>query len=134
LTAGALLTLAGLHVAWGLGSALPFRDRADLADAVIGGREVPGSAACFAVAGALGAGAALVSGVGVAGALRRTGLLGLAAVLGLRGALGVLGRTDVVSPGSTSARFRRLDRRVYAPLCLGLAGGALTARTGSVAT
>lgn len=128
-TAGTLLTLAALHAAWGCGSAAPFRSRDELADAVIGGRAVPGSASCFTVAAALGAGAALVADAPhVAVRLRRVGLLGLAGVLGLRGALGLIGRTDLVSPGSTSVRFRRLDRKIYSPLCVGLAAGALAAR------
>jgi hypothetical protein len=43
-------------------------------------------------------------------------------VLAVRGTLGLAGMTHVLSPGSTSARFRTLDRRVYSPLCLALAG------------
>jgi hypothetical protein len=38
------------------------------------------------------------------------------------GTLGMAGRTRMVWPSSASARFMRLDRRVYAPLCLALAG------------
>jgi hypothetical protein len=44
------------------------------------------------------------------------------AVLAGRGALGLAGRTALVAPGSVSARFTRLDRRVYSPACLALAG------------
>jgi hypothetical protein len=129
LTASALVVLAGLHVAWGLGSTVPFGDRAQLADSVIGGAAVPERAACFAVAAALGTGAALVSDMPrLAAAPRRLGLLGMATVFGVRGGLGLIGRTDVISPGSASARFRDLDRRFYAPLCLALAAGALAAR------
>jgi hypothetical protein len=36
--------------------------------------------------------------------------------------LGLAGRTRLVSPSSASPRFIRLDRRVYSPLCLALAG------------
>jgi hypothetical protein len=54
--------------------------------------------------------------------LKRVGGAGVASVLAARGLLGLLGRTDVVSPGSTSERFRRRDRRCYAPFCLALAG------------
>jgi hypothetical protein len=129
LTAVVLAALAGLHVAWGRGSAVPFADRGELADAVIGRQQVPGPGACYAVAAALGVGAALVGGVpGVSHDRRRAGLLGMAGVLGLRGALGLVGMTDLLSPGSTSERFRRLDRRVYSPLCLALAAGSLAAR------
>ncbi|MGH3587281.1 MAG: hypothetical protein ACRDQ0_13250, partial [Pseudonocardia sp.] len=59
--------------------------------------------------------------------IQRLGVLGVISVLGLRGALGVAGRTDMMSPGSTSSRFRTLDRRIYGPLCLGLAALALPA-------
>ncbi len=48
-----------------------------------------------------------------------------------RGALGLAGRTDIVSPGSVSERFRRLDRRCYSPLCLALAALAVPAVSGS---
>ncbi|MGH3396522.1 MAG: hypothetical protein ACRDPO_17710 [Streptosporangiaceae bacterium] len=90
-----LLTAAGLHAAWSAGLAWPFRDRAALADAVVGAAEVPGPAACLAVSGGLG----------------------------------LAGQTRLVSPVSVSARFMRLDRRVYSPLCLTLAGlAALSAR------
>jgi hypothetical protein len=107
---------------------VPFGARDDLADAVIGGRDVPSPVACLAVGVALLGGAALVSDrPHLADLPRRVGLLGMAAVLSVRGGLGIAGRTDLLSPGSTSARFRRLDRRVYAPLCLGLAAGALRA-------
>jgi uncharacterized protein DUF3995 len=132
LTALTLAGLAGLHVAWGLGSTVPFGDRDQLADSVVGSAAVPGAAACFAVATALGTGAALVSNVPrVAAMPRRAGLLGMAAIFGARGGLGLIGRTDIVSPGSASDRFRQLDRRFYAPLCLVLAAGALAARHGS---
>lgn len=132
----ALLALAGLHAAWGTGAAWPFRDRADLADAVAGTREVPGPAACFAVSGALAAAGALVGGVPARRpALRRLGLAGVTAVLAGRGALGLAGRTRLISPGSQSPRFTRLDRRVYSPLCLTLAAlaalSALPAAPGS---
>jgi hypothetical protein len=43
-------------------------------------------------------------------------------VLTGRGALGLTGKTRLVSPSSASERFGRLDRRVYSPLCLVLAG------------
>jgi hypothetical protein len=120
--------LAALHVAWGAGSSIPFDDRGDLADAVVGTRAVPPPAACYMVAGALTAAAALVLGLPAGRpAFRRVGLLGVTSILGTRGLFGLAGRTDVVSPGSTSVRFRRLDRRLYSPLCLALAGGAWSA-------
>lgn len=117
-----LLGVAGLHVAWGLGSTWPLPDRASFADAVTGTENVPPPAACFAVAGALGLAAALVGGrPRRVPLLRRLGAGGVVGVLAVRGGVGLLGLTDLVSPGSSSPRFRRLDRRYYAPLCLSLA-------------
>jgi hypothetical protein len=120
--------LAGLHAAWGLGVSWPLADRDALADAVIGRAKVPPAAACWAVAGALGVAAALVGGRPRAlPQLRRAGAAAVVVVLTGRGLLGLAGRTDVVSPGSSSVRFRELDRRRYSPLCLALAGLALPA-------
>ena len=118
----ALLGLAGLHAVWGLGATWPLPDRASLADAVVGTDDVPPPAACFAVAGALGVGAILVGGrPRRVSRVRRWGSAGVVGVLAARGVAGLLGGTDRLSPGSTSPRFRRLDRRLYSPLCLGLA-------------
>jgi hypothetical protein len=122
-----LLGIAGLHVAWGLGSAWPAEDRDELADLMAGraGGAVPPPAACAAVATLLAAASGLVAGrPRRLPRLRRAGAVGVGAVLGVRGACGMAGRTDLVSPGSTSARFRRLDRRWYSPLCLFLAAAA----------
>jgi hypothetical protein len=125
-----LLAAAALHAAWGAGSAWPFRDRAALADAVIGAAEVPGPGACLAVSCALAVAGALAAGWPARHpGLRQAGISAVAAVLAARGALGLAGRTRLVSPVSVSARFTRLDRRVYSPLCLALAGlSALSAR------
>ena len=98
-----------------------------LADVVTGraGGSVPSPAACVAVAALLTCAAGLVAGwPGSLPRLRRVGAAGVAATLGVRGVCGLAGRTDLVSPGSTSARFRRLDRRYYSPLCLSLAAAA----------
>ena len=125
----AVATLAGvglLHVAWGKGSAWPMASRADLSDAVLGspglgGRR--GAAACYAMGGILGLAAVMVAGGPErVERPRRVAVAGIAAALAGRGALGLAGRTDLVSPVSTGERYRRLDRRVYAPLCLTLAG------------
>jgi hypothetical protein len=48
-------------------------------------------------------------------------------VLSVRGVLGVAGRTDLVSPGSSSPRFRALDRKLYSPLYLTIAALAAPA-------
>jgi len=128
-TAGALGALAGLHVAWGRGSSFPFHDVDELTNAVAGRRTLPPPRACFAVAGALTVASSFVADVPrLPRPVQRIGVTGVAVVLATRGGLGVAGRTDVLSPGSVSARFRRLDRRLYAPLCLALAAGALSSR------
>ena len=130
LTATTLAGLAILHVAWGRGSTFPFATQDDLADAVVGRHAVPSPGACYAVATALSIAGGLVADVPVGPApLRRVGRYGVATVLAARGLVGVLGRTDVLSPGSASARFRRLDRRLFAPLCLALATGAVISST-----
>ena len=128
LTAATLVVLAALHVAWGGGSSFPLADRDDLAEAVVGTSIVPGPLPCFGVAAALLVAASAVQNrPRWPGRLRRLALAGIAAVFGGRGLLGLAGRTSVVSPGSDGARFRRLDRRLYAPLCLVLAAGVLGA-------
>jgi hypothetical protein len=128
IAATSLLGVGGLHVVWAIGSSWPMGDRQQLADAVVGtdNAEPPSPAACLAVAGLLTTAAALVDGhPRSAPALSRIGSAGVAAVLATRGGLGLAGRTDIVSPGSTSERFRRLDRWVYSPFCLVLAALAL---------
>jgi hypothetical protein len=122
-----LLGLAGLHALWASGSSWPAEDRAELADRMAGraGGSVPSPAACLGVATVLASASALVAGrPRRLPRVRRAGTIGVAVVLGVRGACGMAGRTDLVSPGSTSPRFRRLDRRYYSPLCLSLAATA----------
>ena len=124
LAGGGLLATAGLHVAWGRGSAFPARDRAALAEGVIGappgsvdapGPGVPGPAACYTVAGALTVAAV---GINARGPVRRLIALGVVAALGTRGAVGLAG----LMPQETgSPTFRRWNRLLYSPLCLVLA-------------
>ena len=102
--------------------------RDELADSVVGSRAVPSPAACYAVATALFLASGLVADIPIGPRpLRKVGRLGVAGVLAARAVVGLAGRTDAVSPGSTSATFRRLDRRYYSPLCLALAAGAVSA-------
>lgn len=127
-TVACLGGIAALHVAWACGSSFPFSTRAELADTVVGGDVVPGSAESFAVAGLLTVAAGLVAdALPVPAPLRRVGVVGVATVLTVRGAFGFAGRTGLLVPGSDSPRFVKRDRRLYAPLCLALACGALTA-------
>jgi hypothetical protein len=130
LTSATLAAIGAIHVAWGRGSTVPFASREELADAVIGSRAAPPTGACFAVAAALFAASALVSDVPIGPRrTRRVGRRIVGGVLATRGILGLLGRTDALSPGSTSPRFRRLDRQFYSPLCLALALGSQARRT-----
>jgi len=79
------------------------------------------------VAAALFAASALVADAPVAPLrVRLIGRRVVGCVLAVRGIAGLLGRTDVLSPGSSSPRFRRLDRRYFSPLCLALAAGCQT--------
>jgi hypothetical protein len=125
-TATSLAAIGALHVAWGFGSSFPFRDRATLADRVVGNDEVPGAAPSFAVAGLLGAAALLVADrAPLPAPIRRLGVGCVAAVLGTRAAFGFTGRTARLVPGSDSPRFVALDRTVFSPLCAALAAGSL---------
>jgi hypothetical protein len=127
-TSGVLIAIAGLHVAWGVGSSFPFSNREQLADAVIGSEEVPPPAACFAVAAALIVGSAAMSeGLVLPTRLRVVVLRAMAIVLGVRSVLGFLGLTRLVSPASTSPTFRTRDRTIYSPLTFALAIAALRA-------
>lgn len=125
-----LVVVAVLHVVWAF-TPWPLATREDLARTVVGrpdgslplGIFVP---ACFAVAAALGAGAYLV--VAQAGALTTTlsgdlvriGTGALAAVLLGRGAWGLA--ESGFELGQAPASYRRLDLRLYSPLCLVLGG------------
>ncbi len=128
LTALLFVAIAALHIAWGRGSSIPFRSRPELADAVVGGDSVPPPLTCYAVATALVAGAGLILDVPLAPrSVRRLGRRVVTGVLLVRGIVGATGRTDLLAQGSVSPRFRRLDRRFFAPLCLALAAGAAAA-------
>lgn len=125
-TATTLFGIGALHAAWGKGSTFPFTGRDQLNDTVIGRDATPSPAACFAVAGLLTAAGALVAGLPAPRSrLRLAGVCTVAAALGTRAALGFAGRTEMVSPGSVSPKFRRMDRRFYSPLCAALALGAV---------
>ncbi len=129
-TAAGLAILAGLHAAWGAGSSFPLRDRASLADTIAGTDDVPGPAECAAVAGLIATAAVLVADLApIPESVRRVGVLGVAFTLGLRGGTGLTGRTGLLVPWTPAARFVRLDRRYYGPLCLTLALGALASLT-----
>lgn len=125
-----LAAIAALHALWATGSSWPLPDAESIADTVTGrsAERMPGPLPCLAVAAALSLAAALVGGhPRRAPRLSRLGAGGVVGVLTLRGTLGLAGRTDIISPGSSSARLRRIDRRVYSPICLSIAALALPA-------
>ena len=125
-----LAAVGALHVVWATGSPWPLPDKRQLTEAVSGraGDDPPSPAACLAVAGLLGTAASLVGGSPRRWPpVSRIGSAWVVAVLTARGLFGLAGRTDLISPGSESERFRRLDRRIYSPLCLTLATLALPA-------
>jgi Protein of unknown function (DUF3995) len=124
-TTATLWGIAVLHAMWGRGSTFPFTSRDRLNDTVVGRSATPSPAACFGIAGLLATAGALVVGLPSRRSwVRRAGVCTVAGVLGSRAALGFAGRTDLVSPGSVSPSFKRIDRRVFSPLCLALAIGA----------
>jgi uncharacterized protein DUF3995 len=135
--ASGLAAIAAVHLAWAAGSAWPLESRAALADAVIGRAEgeVPPPRDCAAVAALLAIAASLVAGRPRRWpTLRRRGVQAVSLSLAGRGAAGLSGRTELLSPGSCSPRFRELDRRLYSPLCLALALCSLpAARRGAAA-
>jgi hypothetical protein len=99
-------------------------DRSELADAVVGreGGRFPSSGECLTVAAALKLAALCVAWPDGPPRPFRRGVARISVLALLcRGLLGMLGRTDVVSPGSSSPRFRAMDRRLYSPICLTLA-------------
>ena len=125
-TCGVLLTAGGLHLAWGRGSSFPFATSAGLADKVVGTPRTPSPGACYTVASGLATAAALVA-IPSRNRPHRLVLGALATVFAVRAAFGFAGRTDLIVPGSSSPAFRRNDRRVFSPICLGLALGVATA-------
>ena len=130
-TATTLLGIGGLHVAWGRGATFPFASRDRLNDVVIGRSATPSPGACYGVAGLLTAAAGLVAGLPTRrSSLRRAGVGTVAATLATRAALGFAAKTELVSPGSVSPAFLRMDRRVFAPLCAALAIGAAASLRG----
>lgn len=133
--AGTLAAVGGLHAVWAY-SPWPWRDRARFADAVVGvGPEaMPSGGMCLGVAGLLGAGAYLVGARGgvvpASGPrwVRAAGAAGVAGALLVRG----VGGPALFAAGhpARSTRFVRLDRRVYAPLCVALGAGAAVVAAG----
>ena len=124
--AGLLAAIAVLHAAWGLGVRWLRHDDAALTALVVGSlrERMPPPLHCFLAAGAIFAAAVVVAAVG--GVVRlplRWGLvmllgLGVTAVFAGRGVAGYLPAWRARHP---RLPFATLDRRIYSPLCLGIA-------------
>jgi hypothetical protein len=130
-TSVGLGSISAIHVLWGRGSTFPFRERRELNDQVVGQQVTPSPASCYAVAGMLAVAAVSVERAARGSSpIARLATIGCSVVLGARAVLGFTGRTHLAVPGSTSAAFRRNDRRIFAPLCAALASGAACAAVG----
>ncbi|MFG2694090.1 DUF3995 domain-containing protein [Kitasatospora sp. NPDC048407] len=123
--AGTLAAVGALHAVWSR-SPWPCRDREQFADLVVGVApdRLPSAGACLAVAGLLGTGAYLVAARG--GVLPPVGprRLRTAGAAGVAGALLTRALAGPLAFARRTPDFVRLDRRVYAPLCLALGTGA----------
>lgn len=116
---GGLMTVAAIHANWARGSSWPAPNPQQLAQAVIGGDELPSAAACMAVAGLLTAATGFVGGVPrQSPRLQRLGAAAVVVALSARGAVGALG---LLPHDRASQSFARWNRRLYSPLCLTLA-------------
>ena len=124
--ASLLAAIAVLHAAWGFGVRWPRRDDAALTALVVGSQRerMPPPLHCFLAAGAIFAAAIVVAAVsGVVRLPLRQGLvmllgLGVTAVFAGRGIAGYLPVWRARHPREP---FATLDRRIYSPLCLGIA-------------
>jgi hypothetical protein len=116
-----LLSLAGLHVLWGIGLWWPIRDERALVAAVVGVRgaeRMPGPIPCALVAVALLAAAQWLW--LPQGALRQAGLIIAATVFLIRGLVPWRPFWRTLTPQQP---FSRLDRQFYSPLCTALGAG-----------
>jgi hypothetical protein len=121
-----LLLLSSFHVYWGYGGAWPARSRTELGSMVVGatrGRAMPSLRASLVVAGLLLTAAALVAWSGFVPSAPWVPRVGSAGVLVVLTARGIVGFADGwLRPATRSQPFFRLNRLVYSPLCLALAG------------
>jgi Protein of unknown function (DUF3995) len=123
-----LVALAALHASWAFGSYWPADSESELAEYVLSdgerhrlGGDLPSAALTWAVALSLGGAAAIVRATASGARSRwlRRAARAVAAVFFVR-AVAYL-PSDLI--GGIEDTYQRLDRAVYAPLCLGLAAG-----------
>jgi hypothetical protein len=120
-----------LHLVWAAGSPWPARDADALADAVVGSASVPGTGPTAAVAALAIGGAAVTGGVGGDRPVATLIRAGAAAALIARGLVGGVVATRILRLPAPSARFRRLDRVVYRPVCLLLGAAVAVGMSGA---
>ncbi len=126
LSSGVFSALAVVHLVWAARRWWPAQSEAELVEMVVGMRgRMPSRLACLAVAVALVLAAAVVAvasaTVAVAVPIEPARWLAwtAAAVFALRGLYGYV--DHLLRPQIVELRFYRLNRRLYSPLCLGLA-------------
>ncbi|PRA97841.1 DUF3995 domain-containing protein [Microbacterium sp. MYb64] len=127
-----LAAVGVLHLVWAAGSPWPARDAAALADAVVGSEHVPAAGPTVGVAVLALGGAAVVGGAGGAGPIARLIRAGAAGALIARGLAGGVAATKALRLPDPSARFRRLDRVVYRPVCLVLGAAVALGSLGRI--
>jgi len=118
--------IGALHVSWARGGCWPYADEGDFRLKLLPpGAPSPGAGATWAVAALLTVAAVLVAGsaLGAGHWVFVAGSYGVVGVLALRG-VGGLVVSGMIKPRSP---FARMDRRLYSPLCVALAVGALLA-------
>jgi len=115
-----LAAVGVLHLIWAAGSPWPASDEAALADSVVGSAHIPRTGPTVGVAVLALGGAAVVGGAGGASPIARLIRAGAAGALLGRGIAGGVAATKLLRLPDPSARFRRLDRVVYRPVCLTL--------------
>lgn len=125
----AFVVIGGLHLLWAMRVWWPIANEGHLARSVAGFpgiTRMPPPAACLGVAGAAFCVALILLSALRAPPPPLLGLVlwGAGVVLMLRGAVGFTGIWARLTPEQP---FRRLDRRIYSPLCLVL--GAITLAT-----
>ncbi|MEH3078744.1 MAG: DUF3995 domain-containing protein [Quadrisphaera sp.] len=123
------MALGLLHVCWALGSHWPASSGSDLADAVVGAQALPARVPTAVVSVGLVSGAVIVSGALGRPRARRSAAVALGGAFVARGALGGSAAARRITASAPSARFVRLDRRCYRPLCAAIGVALLVSAT-----
>ena len=119
-----LLTIAGvLHLMWAAGVMWPFRDEKDLLRKVFSDADKLPPNAATATIGVLLVGAAYVALAGVWTGLRLPFIADWLYTLGLWALVAVMALRGIVEPivylfKHANPDYQRLDRTIYAPLCV----------------